>query len=414
MPWWDVWTTKSKDFVYAEIPVDKTSTGLGRTPLVPKAGYIRIFLKTWRIDNIREGWKGFYGAVHGSISTPRVGGGTVDVDAFTSPNQLQNADPKHANRIISTNFPVFGPVPYVGGDLDLKIGLFSIKSADLSGPFIDVLSTIAGAAGGGAYVAAAKPFIDPLKKGIEALTGTANDTRLEIGLVRTYNAPTSGYFAVVRADASQIDKSKLRIDNDEHLVNDSDGTPIKDYPYFVFTIESTTQHDTWYDIPDLQQPYAELKTIVDDDRSTPAILKSAYSRFRKKVKLSPYLIPVDTERVLAEVKKLIAEVTGVDVSEAEPKPSGKGGSSSILSTPIKFTSIRNVGLVDALNLKGSTGATGGKSIRSTAKRVVISRLPAKKAAKKKQGEISLQSSGRKKMPPLKGVKIYASGTKSRA
>jgi len=63
-----------------------------------------------------------------------------------------------------------------------------------------------------------KPFIDPLKKGIEAVTDTSEDTRLEIGIVKTYDVPTTGYFAVIRADEADIDKSKFRIDNDERLV----------------------------------------------------------------------------------------------------------------------------------------------------------------------------------------------------
>jgi hypothetical protein len=242
------------------------------------------------------------------------------VNAFTSPNQLQNADPKHANRIISLNHPLFGPVPYDGGDLNVKIGLFSIKAADLSGPFIDVLSTIASAAGGGAYVAAVKPFVDPLKKGIEAVTDTSQDTRLEIGLVKTYNVPTTGYFVVIRADEAAIDKSKFRIDENERLVNDSDGKPIRDYPYFVFTIEYTKQHETWYEITDLQQAYNELIVTVNDENSTAAILQSAYLRFRKKVKLSPDLIPDDTSRVLEEVRTKVADVTGVAVSDVPLAP----------------------------------------------------------------------------------------------
>jgi len=279
-----------------------------------------MFLKTWRIDNIREGWNEFYGAVHGYISVPRFGGGSVEVNAFTSPNELQNADPQHANRIIQMNFPVFGPVPYFGGDLSVRIGLFSVKSADLSGPFLDVLSTIASAAGEGGYVAAAKPFIDPLKKGIEAVTDSSQDTRLEIGIVKTYDAPTTGYFAIIRADASQIDKSKLRIDNDEHLVNDSDGAPIGNYPYFVFTIEYSAQHETWYEIPDLQQAYSDLSTAIEDDNATAASIKAAYLRFRKKVEISPDLIPPDKNNVLSEIQKRIQDVTGVDVSSATPTP----------------------------------------------------------------------------------------------
>jgi hypothetical protein len=99
--------------------------------------------------------------------------------------------------------------------------------------------------------------------------------------------------------------------------------PIKDYPYFVFAVEYITRHDTCYKIPELQQPYATLKAAVEDENSTPAILKTAFDRFRKKVKLCPYLIAPDTERVLSEVQKPILEVTRVDVKEPNPIASSK-------------------------------------------------------------------------------------------
>jgi hypothetical protein len=366
MSWWDFWETKSSDYIYAEIPGNKTQTGREHIPLVSKSGYIRMFLKTWRIDNIREGWNEFFGAVHGYVSASRLGGGMVDVNAFTSPNQLQNADPRHSNRIISLNYPLFGPVPYVGGDLNVKIGLFSIKSAELSGPFIDMLATIASAAGAGAYVAAVKPFVDPLKKGIEAVTDTSQDTRLEIGLVKTYNIPTTGYFAVIRADEAAVDQSNFRIDNYERLVDDSDGKPIRDYPYFVFTVEFTPQHETWYDIADLQQAYGELIATVNDDNSTGPILQSAYLRFRKKVKLSSDLIPADMDRVLEEVRMKIADVTGITVTDVLP---------ARVLAPGRRRSVASV------------------------------RLPAKK-----KGTAVVMKRGR--MPPLKSLKIYATPPKS--
>jgi len=162
---------------------------------------------------------------------------------------------------------------------------------------------------------------------------------LQIPLLDT--APSYGISARRCALRSTLDKSKLRIDDDDHLVNDSDGKPIQDYPYFVFIVEYPTQHDTWYDIPDLQQPYAELKRTVEGENWTPAILKTAYARFRKKVKLTPYLISADTEKVLAEVKQLIAEVTGVNVSDAELKPQTTRFNGEDVS--VHFNAIRSEG-----------------------------------------------------------------------
>jgi len=59
MFWGDLWETKSSDYIYAEIPGNMTKTGLDQKPLVSKAGYIRIFLKTSRIETFARGWKEF-------------------------------------------------------------------------------------------------------------------------------------------------------------------------------------------------------------------------------------------------------------------------------------------------------------------------------------------------------------------
>jgi hypothetical protein len=311
MSWWDdIWTTQAKDYIYYELPPEKTKTGLLHTPLQGGAVYIRVFLKSFRIVDVREGWTKFYGAVHSFISVPKIGGGTSAFHTFTSPDELHNLDPKHLDRVITLNIPLFGPVPYVGGDLDFKVGLFSIKAADLSGPFLDVVSSIAKAAGYSYYISAAMPFVDTLKKGIDALTDTDQDSRLEIGLSTTYNTPTTGYYAVVRADKGQLDTSQLRVDNSEHLVDDASGQAISDFPYLVFTVETTTERSDWADIPDLKQAYADLTAVVNDDKSGQPEIQAAFTRFRRKVKSSVDLIPADTENLLSKVKQRIQDITG--------------------------------------------------------------------------------------------------------
>ena len=235
--------------------------------------------------DIREGWAKFYPAVHSFIGVPRFGGGSSEFHTFTGPTEFQELDPSNLDRIIALNTPLYGPVPYVGGDLNVKIGLFSIKESDFSGPFLNMVSSVASAVGC-AYVSVAMPVVDSLKKGIESLTNTDKDSRLEIGLVKTFDAPTTAYYAVIRATPDQVDVSKLRIDNSYKLVDNMSGQPISDFPYLVFAIESSTERSDWADIPDLKQAYADLTTVVNDVKSDEATVQAAFVIFRRKVKSS--------------------------------------------------------------------------------------------------------------------------------
>ena len=46
---------------------------------------------------------------------------------------------------------LLGPVPSMGGDLELKVGLFAVKSQDMLQPFLEILEDLSKAAGVGIF-----------------------------------------------------------------------------------------------------------------------------------------------------------------------------------------------------------------------------------------------------------------------
>src|ERR1022692_2238455 len=201
--WNDIMRQKAEDWAYMELDADQVPTGVAHEPIAPDAAYVTLTLRSLRIVDVRRGLKRFYGAIHSwsSLSHPD---GRVQFQVVTVPAELKNADAKHLDRAIQMDRPILGRVPYRGGGLELELGLFSVVSADLVGPFLTVLESMSMAAGV-TFAPVALPFIGPLTDGISLLTGESGALQLEIGLSKQWE-PSTGYYAIVRAPRDQIRK----------------------------------------------------------------------------------------------------------------------------------------------------------------------------------------------------------------
>jgi hypothetical protein len=193
-----------------------------------------------------------------------------------------------------------GPVPYRGGDVDVELGLFSIKEADLVLPFLQLLESMSKAAGV-TFVSAALPFAGPIAQGIGLLAGSDQNSILEVGLSTSYGQLTTGYFAVIRAPKSALAIGHLRVDEDKKLVDDLTGRPVADYPYVVFSIEGSTERDDWFEIPDISAAYNRLRNTVLHARGKQEI-DDAFTDFSLTMRCSPDLLSADAKSLVQKVQ----------------------------------------------------------------------------------------------------------------
>jgi hypothetical protein len=301
---WDaLFRTRASDWTYLELDAAQTPSGVAHQAIQPNAAYLTLTLRSLRIVDVRKGLSRFFGMVHSWASIPHQGSGRAEFQVVTTPGELKNADAKHLDRVIPMEHPLLGPVPYRGGNLSLELGLFSVKAADLLGPFVDVLEGMSKAAGV-TFVSAALPFVAPLKQGIELLTGSSGHSILEIGIAKEWQ-PTTGYYAIVRAARGDINLSAVRVAADQRLV-DSDGNAIANYPYLVFSVEATRDRPNWFEIPELKQAHDELNAEVRRGRQTDA--EEAFAAFRRAALTSPDLLLEDARTICAQVKAQLAEV----------------------------------------------------------------------------------------------------------
>lgn len=295
--------TRTTDWTFDRLRESQVPDGLPHVPLKPEASYVSIFVRSMRIVDVRRGWTKFYPSVYSYVSLlHRDEGEKAEFQVVASPSKLEELDVHRVERVIRLDQRILGPVPYRGGDLTLELGLFSIKSVELAKPFLAVLEQMATVAGV-SFVAAAKPFIAPLRKGVELLTDSS-DLNLEVGLSKLFSRPETGYFFVIRAESGRVEVSKLRVrDNDGRLVDDT-GRVLADYPYLVFSIEASEQRDDWFLIPDVAKAYKELQQAVRSGRRNDA--EWALTVFKRTVLTSPDLLTRDASRLAKEVEGEVA------------------------------------------------------------------------------------------------------------
>ena len=320
MGWWSkLFKKRVEDWVFErlesnQVPEDPKS----HDEVSADEAYLTIILRSMRVVNVRKLATKFYGVVHSFTTLDHLSGKDGSFQTVTTPTQLRNIDSQNIDHVIQVNKTLLGPIPYRGGKVGLELGLFSVKEADLAAPFLDVLQSMSSLAGV-AVVSAAIPFVDPIKKGIEALTGTSGDSILEIGIATELNPPKTGWWVVMRAPKKEIDIAELDVTpSDFRLVDRSSQELIKDFPYMVFCVIESKERSDWFKLPDLTKPYQKLQEAVRTGEYNAA--KELITTFKRLALTSDDLITDDAKRIAQLVKdKAEAALGGTLTSVADQK-----------------------------------------------------------------------------------------------
>jgi hypothetical protein len=176
-------------------------------------------------------------------------------------------------------------------------------------------------AAGVTFLNVALPFAEPLKEGINLLAGADKDSILEIGLSKTYFELKTGYFAVTRAKKGTVDPSRLRVDNDQKLVEDQTGRPFSEYPYVVFSIESSRERENWFEIPEIATAHNQLREVARSGNADR--VKESFTLFRLTTLSSPDLLLADARSLVQKVQDEIDAIyqPGGVMTRGRRKPS---------------------------------------------------------------------------------------------
>lgn len=327
----EIFRRRTEDWFYTKLSPEQSPEGIDTKSVKSNEAYVHIFLKSMRLVNVRQGLSKFYPVLHSYVSLSHKKGVMAEFNTVTMPKHLGEIDAKNLDRIVNFNQRLLGPIPYRGGDLSIEVGLFSIKSADLAKPFLDLLSEISDLSGV-SYLGKAISYIGLLKQGINLLTSGSDDSILEIGLDQVFNPLETGYYVVMRAPKQAIDASELMLSEHDYRLVMKDGSAIKDYPYFIIQISTTPTRDDWFMIPEIATAYQELEESMEQGNDEN--IKLNIQVFKRKVLTSKDLLYTHAKAIVEGVEKEVQDFT---VSLEEPfRDAGKRTVKALQDVPIKF------------------------------------------------------------------------------
>lgn len=304
--WGDVWRTEAKSWAFGHIGTT--------TDISPHKKYLSVMLRQLRIVNARVGFSRFYGAVEFYGRLPKLSGAAAEFASVSSPSKLRDIHKKDLGNFVFGNQRLLGPIPYVGGDLELEIGLFTIKSQDLLMPYLELLGELSSSAGL-AFVSVATPYISAIKKGASALMRPEGSSSLEIGASVTFNPVQSGSYFAARMSSGDYDLSKFSVDDNYYLLDDQ-GQRIAGVPYLIFSVDQSSVRDDWHQIPAISASYNQLMDAVRKQKSYKEV-SSYFEHFRRVVLTDPDILSEHGPQIVTWAQANVAAAQGATKTSRE-------------------------------------------------------------------------------------------------
>lgn len=297
--------TEAEDWYFGGLPVP----GAARSMVAKDSAYLSVYVEAVHIGNARVRAQKFFGSVTSWCTLSSRSGTPVEQVVVSTPRRLQGADPDNLDLVVTGTTPLLREVPYRGGGLSLEIGLFAVPSANLVGPYLELLEDITSVAG----VNPGQALLAPVRKGLDMLLGATADASLEIGLAHTWAVPETGYFAVARVPAKT---EGLALGQGNRLL-DATGAPVR-APYLILRVERTSERADWHSIQALRDMYEQVRDAVR--RGDRAEALAAQAILRRIAVFSDDLLVEDGERLADMVEGMVAKAfpEGAPARGAEP------------------------------------------------------------------------------------------------
>ncbi|MUT27348.1 MULTISPECIES: hypothetical protein [Mesorhizobium] len=311
---------------------DYTHRYIGPTggTIAPEMEYVRVWLRSARILDVRRWTRKFYPTVHARFVHADATTGVREVMSVSSPTKaFQELDASHLDRFIVVNQPLLGPTP-VRGDLTSEIALFSVVSDDLAKPYLDLLSELT-ANSAGSFLSSVAPIIAPLRRGAEVLLLDPGRAELEIGLSRTDSLIETGNIVVARTPKGGNALAEATIDKDDFRLLDRSGRPLGAFPYMVIGVERITERPDYRSIPEVRAAWKRITDAAQSLEPEDKVLDE-FRALVRAVRFSADLVPHDRDRVITlfadELRQAGYEIGPVPGLPRSKAPLAVGGAES--------------------------------------------------------------------------------------
>ena len=253
---------KAGRIFWRPIPSDHVTGGSPPQPCEANACYFALRVTEMYLESCRKLWKQVYPVVHAYVD---VGGAAHHV--IIGPTQLAALGDANLNLLADFNQRLVGPVPYLGGDVHLLAGLYSIPGRDAAKVLVDTTAAMAGLA----VQTASKvtPLAAVVKNAVEALVGIDKAT-LHLGIQCDFGSTpcplATGYWVGIAASDGEVDIRQLWLKDGRLCKGNNAGSAgsYNDHDFMVIAIERIERRADWHIIPAVTEFAARFAKIVGD------------------------------------------------------------------------------------------------------------------------------------------------------
>jgi hypothetical protein len=257
--------------------------------------YVTITLKAEHIEFGRKILTSYYPAVRCFATVAVPFSDDLEIARLTNPNNLVALGKQDATHLVSGDFVLLGPVPYVR-EFDFAIALHALPASNLAAPYIKLIEEIGSTAVVPALSAAAG-LAGPIKAAIDDIAGTGTET-IEVGYAAQSFAARTGYYAAVAAPDFPLATCTF----DGRTLLDKDGKPVGK-SYMVFSVASSASIDSWWTyVPGLVDAVDRGKDAHDATS-----IKQALEECVALIRRCDRLLAADRERACKEIRARFAQ-----------------------------------------------------------------------------------------------------------
>ncbi|MFB9959028.1 hypothetical protein [Agromyces bracchium] len=247
--------------------------------------------------------------------------------------------------LVVRNVEILGPTPYIGGTVNVAIGLVASVANDYFDNLVGVLESFSDALGGKA-LSESLNMVEPLKEGAESLLGIG-DLRPIVGVQNGFDAAEdggigvlkTGLYAVVNVDESENFGPWLPYQNDQLMAEYKDGkTRPVDFDYLVFRIEATGEMPDYRRFPTLNRLKSKvMEAAIADPKLRSKAYKDAIAAFDLAVLADADLVGAHRVQIRDGIRKEVRQIVGVDSSaQSVELDTKKGARSKSIAASAKF------------------------------------------------------------------------------
>jgi hypothetical protein len=307
---WDTikgWVDKNAGhYLFVTIPKDRTDADYDDSPLEADRSYFRLWLNEMFLTKSREWFSDWHPAVHSSVQLKFGDYDNVNL------SRVARAPENKLSQAVLLNYTLTELVPFRGGTVEIEAGLLALKGKDYLQTTIKLLQEFSGLIA--APLSQALNIAEKVSSGMQdVLAGSDGEVHLALHQAFTsagggQNDLRPGYFAVIKAEASNIASDRLYVKESKLYYAAAPGAqpqPLAGYDYMLFRIEGRKERDDWR-LKNIQEPLDRAMEAIlqgEDQKAKAYRMVAITNAFQ-----SPDLAVYDRRRVVQAIKDELAEI----------------------------------------------------------------------------------------------------------